>query len=91
MPFHIHLSRADPSEAGVDQRIHLLRRRRLAGLQEIGELARALLYGHLRTSFALASAFEVFCADMSELRLITLKMLACAAAYAGTVADMPRA
>jgi hypothetical protein len=35
MSFHIHLSRADPSEAGVDQCAHLMRRRQLAGFQEI--------------------------------------------------------
>jgi hypothetical protein len=55
MSFQIHLSRADPSEAGVDQRAHLMGRRQLAGFQEIGEFACTFLDGHLRTSFALAS------------------------------------
>jgi hypothetical protein len=55
MPVYIHLSRADPSEARVDQRAHLMRRRQLAGFQEIGEFACTLLDGHLRTSLALAS------------------------------------
>jgi hypothetical protein len=45
MSFQLHLSRADPSEAGVDQRAHLMRRRQLARFQEIGEFARTLLDG----------------------------------------------
>ena len=53
MTFQVHLPRADPSEAGVDQCAHLMRRRQLAEFQEIGEFACALINGHLRTSLAL--------------------------------------
>ena len=55
MPFQIHLSRAYSSEAGVDQRAHLMGRRQLAGFQEIGEFACTLLDVRLRTSLTLAS------------------------------------
>jgi hypothetical protein len=54
MPFQIHLSRADTSEAGIDQTAYLMWRRQLAGFQEIGEFACTSLDGHL-TSLALAS------------------------------------
>jgi hypothetical protein len=53
MPFQIHLSCADPSEAGVDQCTHLMGRGQLAGFQEMGEFACALLDRHQRTSLAL--------------------------------------
>jgi hypothetical protein len=71
MSFQIHLSCTRLSGAGMDQRAQLMGRG-LAGLQEIGEFACALVYRHPQAQLARSELFVGFSDDR---RLVVLRFV----------------